>query len=103
MRHIVSLAALVVATSACDSTLENNGSMSGEVELPPLASDGTPDQPSPSGEAGEPSGLPGVVLNGTPVRSRLVRLNHAQWEHSVRDVLRLDEDPGLSLTFTGER
>lgn len=102
MRHIVSLAALVVATSACDSTLENNGSMSGEVELPPLASDGTPDQPSPSGEAGEPSGLPGVVLNGTPVRSRLVRLTHAQWEHSVRDVLRLDEDPGLSLTFTGD-
>jgi hypothetical protein len=28
--------------------------------------------------------FPGVVLNGTPIRSRLVRLTHAQWEHSVR-------------------
>jgi hypothetical protein len=52
------------------------------------------------GNGNEP--LPSVSLNGQPVHSRLVRLTHAQWEHSTRDLLGLDEDPGISGSFTGD-
>jgi hypothetical protein len=41
-------------------------------------------------------------LDGTPIYSRFVRLTHAQWEESVRDVLRLPDVPGLSSTFTSD-
>jgi hypothetical protein len=96
--RIVSLAALVVAALACNSTL-NNGPSSGDDGMLP-AGDGSPNPPAPGG--GDESSLPGVALNGTPVRSRLVRLTHAQWEHSVRDVLQLEQDPGISIGFTGD-
>jgi len=43
-----------------------------------------------------------LPLDGTPIFSRFVRLTHEQWEQSVRDVLRLDDVPGLSETFTGD-
>jgi hypothetical protein len=97
--RIVSLAALVVAALACNSTL-NNGPLSGETGMLPPG-DESPNPPTPS-EGDEPNALPGVALNGTPVRSRMVRLTHAQWEHSVRDVLQLDQDPGISISFTGD-
>lgn len=100
MRRIVSLAALVVTAAACNSTL-NDGPLSGDSALQP-GGDGSPDQQNPEGGGGEPNALPSVALNGTPVRSRMVRLTHAQWEHSVRDVLRLDQDPGVSISFTGD-
>ncbi|HTV21150.1 MAG TPA: DUF1592 domain-containing protein [Polyangiaceae bacterium] len=102
MRRIVSLAALAVAAVACDSTL-NNGPSSGDgVTLPPLTGAGSPSEQAPSGGGDEANTLPGVALDGTPVRSRLVRLTHTQWEHSVRDVLGLDADPGLAVSFTGD-
>jgi uncharacterized protein YndB with AHSA1/START domain len=94
MRRIVSLAALLVGASACNGTLTEGGTL-----RPP--SDGS-DRQTPNGGQEEPSDLPGVALDGTPVRSRMVRLTHAQWERSVRDVLRLEQDPGLSMSFTGD-
>ncbi|WP_437707164.1 DUF1592 domain-containing protein [Sorangium sp. So ce448] len=33
-------------------------------------------------------------------RSMFPRLSHAQWENTVRDLLRLDDRPGLSASFT---
>jgi hypothetical protein len=45
---------------------------------------------------------PGLTLDGMPIRSRYVRLTHAQWENSVRDLLQLPALPGLSATFTGD-
>lgn len=97
--RIVSLAALVVAALACNSTL-NNGPLSEETGTLPPGDEGA-NPPTPS-EGDEPNTLPGVALNGNPVRSRMVRLTHAQWEHSVRDVLQLDQDPGVSISFTGD-
>ncbi|MEO8180092.1 MAG: DUF1587 domain-containing protein, partial [Deltaproteobacteria bacterium] len=88
MRRIVSLAALLVGALACNSTMTEGGTL-----LPPS------DRQNPNGAEEE---LPSVALDGTPVRSRVVRLTHAQWEHSVRDVLQLDQDPGFSLSFTGD-
>lgn len=35
-------------------------------------------------------------------RSRFPRLSHTQWENTVRDLLRLDDRPGLSSSFTGD-
>jgi hypothetical protein len=34
--------------------------------------------------------------------TRFPRLSHVQWENTVRDLLRLDETSGLSMTFTGD-
>jgi len=88
MRRTVSLAALLVGALACNGTMTE-----GEMLRPPPEAQ----NPDSAGEA-----LPGVALDGTPVRSRVVRLTHAQWEHSVRDVLQLDQDPGFSISFTGD-
>ncbi|HSN99316.1 MAG TPA: DUF1587 domain-containing protein, partial [Candidatus Nanopelagicales bacterium] len=35
-------------------------------------------------------------------QSRFPRLSHAQWENTVRDLLRLDDVTGLSASFTGD-
>ncbi|WP_437292526.1 DUF1592 domain-containing protein [Sorangium sp. So ce426] len=35
-------------------------------------------------------------------RSMFPRLSHAQWENTVRDLLRLDDTPGLSASFTSD-
>jgi hypothetical protein len=43
----------------------------------------------------------GAGTDATPV-GRVVRLSHAQWENSVRDLLRLDAPSGLSATFPVE-
>ena len=103
MRRIVSLSALMLGALACNSTL-SNGTMSSDAALAPVSASGDDGMQAANGPSGgdEPSALPGVALNGAPVRSRMVRLTHAQWEHSVRDVLRLDADPGLTPSFTGD-
>src|SRR5690349_3292067 len=99
MRRMVSLTTLIVGALACSDGTLSGGVTPGETpQLPGTGSSpetGTPD-------ADGANALPGVTLNGTPVRSRLVRLTHAQWEHSVRDVLRLEGDPGVSVSFTGD-
>jgi hypothetical protein len=102
MRPIGSLAALIVGALACNSTLSNGPSPGDGALLPSSSGDGSSQMQGPNGAGDEASALPGVPLDGTPVRSRLVRLTHAQWEHSVRDVLALDQDPGLSPSFTGD-
>lgn len=99
MQRMFSLAALVLGALACNSTLSN-----GEPYEPPGSSpsEGSSEMQPPDGSVEAPNDLPGVALNGAPVRSRMVRLTHAQWEHSVRDVLRLDADPGLTGSFAGD-
>jgi hypothetical protein len=61
--------------------------------------------PGPLGanEGGAPGGGAGggVGTNATPL-GRVVRLSHAQWENSVRDLLRLEAPSGLSATFPME-
>jgi hypothetical protein len=56
-----------------------------------------------AGAADETSDAPklpgGLKLQGKPQYFRAVRLTHAQWENSVRDVLLLPTTSGLSTTF----
>jgi hypothetical protein len=96
MQRIVSLAALVLGALACDSTLSSGPRPAGSA----VSSPG--DEPGLNAPGEGEAALPSVSLNGRPVHSRLIRLSHAQWEHSVRDVLRLDQDPGLTSSFTGD-
>src|SRR5689334_4461968 len=58
----------------------------------PLADDGV-----------EPGGGPGGAAEAQVAeRSMFPRLSHAQWENTVRDLLRLDDRPGLSASFTSD-
>ncbi|WP_437963389.1 DUF1592 domain-containing protein [Sorangium sp. So ce260] len=54
---------------------------------------GAPDE----GDGPLPAGAAGAQVEG---RSMFPRLSHAQWENTVRDLLRLDDRPGLSASFT---
>ncbi|KYF53767.1 hypothetical protein BE08_03550 [Sorangium cellulosum] len=59
----------------------------------------------PPGEGGVLPGEGGVLPGGAAEaqvaeRSMFPRLSHAQWENTVRDLLRLDEAPGFSASFT---
>lgn len=62
--------------------------------------------PWKDGDSSSPSGPGGAVPpGGSPeeqvaARSMFPRLTHAQWENTVRDLLRLAESPGLSASFT---
>lgn len=48
-----------------------------------------------------PPGLPADAAEAQVAeRSMFPRLSHAQWENTVRDLLRLDDRPGLSASFT---
>ncbi|MGK3962016.1 DUF1592 domain-containing protein [Sorangium sp. So ce118] len=42
----------------------------------------------------------GAAVAQVAERSMFPRLSHAQWENTVRDLLRLDDRPGLSASFT---
>ncbi|WP_437283031.1 DUF1592 domain-containing protein [Sorangium sp. So ce375] len=62
-----------------------------------------------TGTAGDPQGGDGGGLipggaTGPQVaeRSMFPRLTHAQWENTARDLLRLDDRPGLSASFTSD-
>ncbi len=54
----------------------------------------TPDPPNPA--------TSNLELNGQPIYSQFIRLTHAQWEASVRDLLQLPTEPGLSSGFAGD-
>nr|PZN24164.1 MAG: hypothetical protein DIU78_12645 [Pseudomonadota bacterium] len=41
-------------------------------------------------------------LDGSPIYSGFIRLTHEQWEASVRDLLYLPAEPGLSSAFTSD-
>ncbi|WP_437617852.1 DUF1592 domain-containing protein [Sorangium sp. So ce1151] len=58
-----------------------------------------------TGSLGAPDGGDGPLPGGAAAsqvaeRSMFPRLSHAQWENTVRDLLRLDDRPGLSASFT---
>ncbi|XXY50755.1 DUF1592 domain-containing protein [Sorangium sp. So ce269] len=58
-----------------------------------------------TGSLGAPDEDDGPLPGGAAVaqvaeRSMFPRLSHAQWENTVRDLLRLDDRPGLSASFT---
>ncbi|MDC0676229.1 DUF1592 domain-containing protein [Sorangium atrum] len=62
-----------------------------------------------TGAVGDPrEGEGDGVIPGGPTgpevaeRSMFPRLTHAQWENTVRDLLRLDDRPGLSASFTSD-
>jgi hypothetical protein len=95
MQRIACLTALVLGAVACSSQ-SSNADPSALLPFEPPAQV----EEDPSTET--PDEAPSVSLNGKPIRSRLVRLTHAQWEHSVRDLLRLEQVPGLSTGFTGD-
>ncbi|WP_438030817.1 DUF1592 domain-containing protein [Sorangium sp. So ce233] len=54
--------------------------------------------PVPGGSTGGSTG--GAAEAQVAERSMFPRLSHAQWENTVRDLLRLDDTPGLSASFT---
>ncbi len=62
---------------------------------------GTPGSGAATGPAGSGMGTGPVVIQPA-ASSRFVRLNHQQWENSVRDALRLTAPVGLSKTFVAE-
>ena len=84
---------LASAVSGCDGTL-SGGVPAARSEAPVASEPAGGDEASASGAA--------LPLDGRPIFSQLVRLTHQQWEQSVRDVLRLDDLPGLSESFTGD-
>jgi hypothetical protein len=66
---------------------------------------GTPGAPTTPGAPGSPAtpGAPlGPILSAPGPSSRLSRLNHQQWENTVRDLLRLTTPANLSGTFVAE-
>ena len=99
MQRISLLTAFVVGAFACSN--ESANPAPGEPGA--FSSVDEPGGPNANEtETGANGELPSVSLDGNPVHSRLVRLTHEQWEHSVRDVLRLAADPGLTSGFTGD-
>ena len=56
-----------------------------------------------AGGSGGSGGAPmGPITSRPSPTSRFIRLNHLQWENSVRDVLKLPASLGLSSTFVAE-
>jgi hypothetical protein len=68
----------------------------GNPSLEPVGNGGTSGGASSGGTAG--SDVTAEPITPSP-RGRVARLSHAQWENSVRDLLRLDDDSGLSSDF----
>ncbi|AUX28291.1 MULTISPECIES: DUF1592 domain-containing protein [Sorangium] len=63
---------------------------------------GDPQGGDPQGAEGDGDGpVPGGARpEEVAARSMFPRLSHVQWENTVRDLLRLDDRPGLSASFT---
>lgn len=69
-----------------------------------VSPDAGADSDTSSPDGGAPVGTDNYspTLRGDPIRARLVRLTHAQWENSVRELLQLDSVSGLSQGFEGD-
>lgn len=52
--------------------------------------------------SGVAAGEPGALSITPAPAGRFARLTHTQWENAVRDLLRLDDTPGLSQTFPSD-
>ena len=63
---------------------------------------GSPGNPSTPGAPGNPGAPLGPIQSAPGASSRFSRLNHQQWENTVRDLLRLSAPAGLSNTFVAE-
>jgi hypothetical protein len=64
--------------------------------------DGVPDTGMDTNGDGVPDPVtdPTAAPSGVGWSTRAARLTHRQWENSVRDLLKLDAEPGLALAFT---
>jgi hypothetical protein len=58
--------------------------------------------PGCTGLFGDPPGDSAGEAAQAAEHSQFPRLSHAQWENTVRDLLRLDDVTGLSASFTGD-
>ena len=98
----VALAA-VPALGSCSGNVEKGGP-GGAV------SGGTPGSGVPSGMGGgspgngpgQPGPSSGIIASSPGPSSRLIRLNHTQWENTVRDLFRLPQRTGLSEQFISD-
>jgi hypothetical protein len=63
---------------------------------------GAPSTPGSPGVPGVPGAPLGPIVSAPGPSSRLSRLNHQQWENTVRDLLRLTTPAGLSGAFVAE-
>jgi hypothetical protein len=59
-------------------------------------------RPADQGDDGPGEWVDGPISSAPSESSRFVRLNHRQWENTVRDLLRLPEALGLSSAFVAE-
>jgi hypothetical protein len=100
--RLLAVAPLLSGLAACEGQLSGG-------EQGPAPSAG----PAPSTNGGGPTVQPdlprpplgtfaGPILSQPTAGSRFVRLNHKQWENTVRDALELDQRPGLSSKFVAE-
>jgi hypothetical protein len=115
-------AALALALSlSCTGKID--GGAVGTTGGPGNPATGSPGAPGSSGSTGTPggagtsggaAGVPGTsekpvdvpvtgpIVSAPGASTRFARLNHAQWENTVRDLLRLPAASGLSSTFIAE-
>ncbi len=96
--------AFYLAAAGCTASIDDDQAADG-VGGSSTGTGGTGTSGSGGGNAGGSGGsevvtLPGgLTLKGKPEYYRVVRLTHAQWENSVRDVLLLSAQTGLSSSF----
>jgi len=96
-------------TVSCTGEIAGNG-MPGATDPGTTGAAATPGVSGGAGTTGMPgvSGVPmdvpvtGPITSTPSTSSRFARLNHAQWENTVRDLLRLPAPSGLSSTFIAE-
>ena len=91
--------------SSPDAAVSETPSEPITVNPPGDRSNDPPAKPGPDGGAlPPPTSTSGYTppVRGEPIHARLVRLTHAQWENSVRDLLQLDAISGLSDSFEGD-
>ncbi len=107
--HKVALLPLLLAIACSGSIVDSlpgaPGAGPGPGGVDPVT--GLPPAPPPS-TPGAPPALPetapvtGPVASRAGASSRFVRLNHRQWENTVRDLLKLQQPSGLSRQFVNE-
>jgi hypothetical protein len=108
---------LAIAVPACVGTIDSNtdeGTTGGGVGNQPIVGGGPPggygaganpaggggNGSQPGGGNGGPS--TGIISSSPGPSSQFIRLSHLQWENTVRDLLRLPKDSGLSHGFLSE-
>jgi len=100
--RLLRLAPLLLLAAACQGNLSADDSTSpagagqGGANV---GSGGAPAMSVPRPPAGT---FAGPIVSSPAPSSRFLRLNHAQWENSVRDALKLSASLGLSGAFVGE-